>query len=76
LGLIRLSSILAQSESGIMPEILPTPGRPNNPNLLDQDSRQALQHSHGTGLHTGFLRGERSGLLTRIAPNRLWLANS
>jgi len=36
LGLFRLSLILAQSKSGVMPEILPSARRPNNPKLLDQ----------------------------------------
>jgi hypothetical protein len=31
-----LSLILARSKSGVMSEILPTAGRPNNPKLLDQ----------------------------------------
>jgi hypothetical protein len=31
-----LSLILARSKSGVMPEVLPHCGRPNNPKLLDQ----------------------------------------
>ena len=34
LGLIRLSLILARSRSGVMPEILPSAMRRNNPKLL------------------------------------------
>jgi len=34
LGLIRLSLILARSRSGVMPEILPSAKRRNNPKLL------------------------------------------